>query len=75
METEVEGLIRQANDGGDMSNVKSAASGQDLMSQFVIAHHLEVLPACNGFLIIWLHALRAGIEQQINALKAIVGFD
>ena len=27
VETEVEGLIRQANDGGDMSNVKSAASG------------------------------------------------
>ena len=36
------GLIRQAQDGGDMSNIKSTASG---------------------------------IEQQINALKAIVGFD
>ena len=25
--TEVEGLIRQANEGGDMSNIKSSASG------------------------------------------------
>lgn len=42
VDMEVNDLIQQANKGGDMSNIKSAASG---------------------------------IEQQINALKAIVGFD
>lgn len=28
VQTEVEGLIRQANEGGDMSNIKSSASGR-----------------------------------------------
>lgn len=39
---EIEGLVRDAGQGGDMSNIKSSASG---------------------------------IEQQVNALKALLGYD
>lgn len=81
VDLEVNDLIAKANKGGDMSNIKSAASGEpSLLSVLNLPWRFSnaawMWPHCNGNK--GRHPICsycAGIEQQINALKAIVGFD